>query len=211
MFITFEGIEGSGKTTLMRGVARALRAEGKDVVETREPGGTAVGDRIREIFLDPKMTIAPLAEALLLTASRHRLVEEVITPALQAGSIVLCDRFTDSTLAYQGFGRGIEQSLLKQFNEAAAPALEPDLTFYVDVSLELSRMRVTKRSEEGRNSLDRLDREGDQFHERVREGYLELARANPQRIAVLDGSLPEEALVKKALDSLRAHEQLIAD
>ncbi|MBV8689214.1 MAG: dTMP kinase [Candidatus Eremiobacteraeota bacterium] len=211
MFITFEGIEGSGKTTLMRGVARALRAKGKDVIETREPGGTAVGDRIREIFLDPKMTIAPLAEALLLTASRHRLVEEVITPALQAGSIVLCDRFTDSTLAYQGFGRGIEQSLLKQFNEAAAPALEPDLTFYVDVSLELSRMRVTKRSEEGRNSLDRLDREGDQFHERVREGYLELARANPQRIAVLDGSLPEEALVKKALDSLRAHEQLIAD
>ena len=203
MFVTFEGIEGSGKTTLLRGVARSLRANGRDVIETREPGGTPLGDRVRAIFLDRTLIIAPLAEALLLNASRQHLMSDVIEPALRAGSIVLCDRFVDSTLAYQGFGRGLDLDMLRQLSEAAAGGRQADMTFFVDIPVALSRERVALRERDDGHPQDRLDREDDAFHERVRAGYLALAKANPQRIQVLDGSLPQPALLTKALDALR--------
>jgi dTMP kinase len=203
MFITFEGIEGSGKTTLMRGVAQALRAGGRDVVETREPGGTPTGDRIRAIFLESGLQIAPLAEALLLNASRVHLMAEVIEPALRAGSVVLCDRFTDSTLAYQGYARGLDLSMLRQLGDAATDGRTSDLTFFVDIPVALSRDRVAQRQRDSGGSPDRLDRENDAFHERVRAGYLALAAANPRRIVVLHGYLPADRLVSKALEEMR--------
>jgi dTMP kinase len=203
MFVTFEGIEGSGKTTLLRGVAQSLRANGHEVVETREPGGTPLGDRVRAIFLDRALTIAPLAEALLLNASRQHLMDEVIEPALRAGSTVLCDRFVDSTFVYQGYGRGLDLDMLRQLSEAAAGGRQADMTFFVDISVALSRERVALRERDDGHPQDRLDREDDAFHERVRAGYLALAKANPQRIQVLDGSLPRSALLAKALEALR--------
>ena len=204
MFITFEGIEGSGKTTLLRGVAQSLRANGRDVVETREPGGTPIGDRIRAIFLDRTLRIAPLAEALLLNASRQHLIAEVIEPALRAGRTVLCDRFVDSTLAYQGYGRGLDLTMLSRLSEAATSGRVADVTFFVDIPVAVSRERVARRELDDGHPQDRLDQEDDAFHERVRAGYLELAKADPQRIRVLDGTLAERELLAKALDSLRA-------
>ena len=203
MFVTFEGIEGSGKTTLLRGVAQSLHATGRDMVETREPGGTLLGDRIRAIFLDRALTIAPFAEALLLNASRQHLMDEVIEPALRAGHTVLCDRFVDSTLAYQGYGRGLDLDMLRQLCEAATGGRRADVTFFVDIPIALSRERVARRERDDGHPQDRLDREDDAFHERVRAGYLALAKANPQRIHVLEGSLPQSALLAKALDALR--------
>lgn len=203
MFITFEGIEGSGKTTLLQGVAQALRGSGRDVVQTREPGGTPTGDRIRAIFLESDLRIAPLAEALLLNASRVHLMSEVIEPALRAGRGVLCDRFTDSTLAYQGYGRGLDLAMLRQLCHMATGGRTADLTFFVDIPVALSRERVASRQRAGGASLDRLDREDDAFHERVRAGYLALAAANLSRIRVLDGSLPTDQLVDQALEEMR--------
>ena len=202
MFVTFEGIEASGKTTLLRGVAQSLRANGRDVVETREPGGTALGDRVRAIFLDRTLTIAPLAEALLLNASRQHLVDEVIEPALCAGRTVLCDRFVDSTLAYQGYGRGLDLDMLRQLSEAATGGRQADVTLFVDIPVALSRERVALRERYDGHPQDRLDLEDDAFHERVRAGYLELAKVNPQRIQALDGTLPERVLLAKALETL---------
>ncbi len=210
MLITFEGIEGSGKTTLMRGVARSLRAEGRDVIETHEPGGTPVGDRIRGIFLDRSLTIAPLAEALLLNASRQHLIAEVIQPALRTERIVLCDRFIDSTIAYQGFGRGLDLSMLRTLSEAAATGLVPDISYFVDIPVATSRQRVARRERDDGRAQDRLDREDDAFHERVRNGYLELAKADPHRIRLLDGTMAEEQLLREALGALRGYEELAA-
>jgi len=204
MFISFEGIEGSGKTTLMRGVGDALRANGRDVLETREPGGTALGERIRAIFLDPQLQVAPLAEALLLCASRQHLITEVIEPSLRAGQTVLCDRFVDSTLAYQGYGRGLDLSMLRQLSDASTGARTPELTFFVDIPVELSRARVAARERDDGRPKDRLDREADAFHERVRGGYIKLAEASPQRIRILDGTRPADRLLKDALDEMRA-------
>ncbi|MBV9402372.1 MAG: dTMP kinase [Candidatus Eremiobacteraeota bacterium] len=208
MFITFEGIEGSGKTTLMHAVVGALRKQRRAVVKTHEPGGTPVGDRIRAIFLDRALTISPLAEALLLNASRAHLVAEVIEPALQRGQIVLCDRFIDSTLAYQGYGRGLDLSMLHNLSDTAARGRLPDVTFFVDISVALSRERVASRERADGQAQDRLDREDDAFHERVRGGYLELARSNQERIHVLDGTMPQAQLAASAVEALQAYEKI---
>lgn len=204
MFITFEGIEGCGKTTLMTGVADALRAMDIPLVMTREPGGTEVGDRIRAVFLETKSRIEPFAEALLINASRTHLVAQVIEPALEEGMTVLCDRFTDSTLAYQGYGRGLQLEMLQPLADAATLGLHPDLTLLIDVPVAVSRARVSQRVKATSADADRMDGQDDEFFERVRAGYLELAKSDPDRIHVLDGTVAASELLLVALQELMA-------
>ena len=173
MFVVVEGIEGSGKSTLLSGLADAARAQGRDVVTTREPGGTALGNRLRALFVDPETEIDAMAEAFLVSASRAQHVAEIIEPALRAGRLVLCDRFAAATLAYQGYGRGIDLALLRDLTRADGVA------------------------------ADRLEREGRAFHERVRDGYLALARSDP-RFVTLDGSLPAARVLRAATTALAA-------
>jgi dTMP kinase len=188
-FITFEGLDGCGKTTQFRMLAQWLREHGKDVVETVEPGGTAIGQQIRRILLDPASTgIQPRAELLLYFASRAQNVDQVIRPALDAGRIVLCDRFTDSTMVYQGWGRGLDVDVVRDLDRIACRGLKPDVTFLIDIDLETSLMRARRRNERVGPSESRIDEEGAAFHERVRQGYLALAKAEPDRVVVIDGA-----------------------
>lgn len=204
MFITFEGIEGCGKSTLLKGVADALRAMEIPLVTTREPGGTDIGNRVRDIFLHAPGRIEPFAEALLINASRTHLVSQVIEPALEEGMTVLCDRFTDSTLAYQGYGRGLQLDMLKPLCDAATLGLHPDLTLLIDIPVELSRERVLSRTASDTKHEDRMDRQSEEFYKRVRAGYLELAKVEPDRIRVLDGTVSESELLLEALQTLTA-------
>lgn len=199
MFISFEGIEGSGKSTLMAAVERALRAEGHEVVTAREPGGTPAGDAVRKIFLEPNLAVNPVAEMLLINASRSQLVADVIRPALGRGAVVLCDRYVDSSLAYQGYGRELPLELVRTVCDAATGGLMPDLTLLVDISPQTSRERVSARGA----GHDRMEQEAEAFHTRVREGYLELARHEP-RIVVLEGERAPEAVTDAAMAALSA-------
>jgi len=193
MFVTIEGIEGSGKSTLLRGLTERLRSAGREIFVTREPGGTPVGDSIRRIVLEPGLHVASLTEALLMNAARAQHVIEAIAPALAAGRAVLCDRFADSTLAYQGYGRGLDMTMLRNIIDAATGGLTPDRTFLLDVPVHVSRERLRERNAR----LDRLENEHDAFHERVRQGFLELAR-DSRRFVVLDGRLPSDVLADRA-------------
>jgi dTMP kinase len=187
-FITFEGIDGCGKTTQFRMLAHWLRDRGKDVVETVEPGGTAIGRQIRTILLDPASAdIQPRTELLLYFASRAQNVDEVIRPALDSGHIVLCDRFTDSTLVYQGCGRGLDTEVVRDLDRIACRGLKPDLTFLIDIDVDTSLTRAKRRNERVGQSESRMDDESAAFHERVRQGYLALAKAEPDRIVIIDG------------------------
>jgi dTMP kinase len=197
MFISFEGIEGSGKSTLLTAVENALRAEGLDVLVTREPGGTPTGDAIRRIFLEPELRVHPMSEMLLINASRAQLVADVIRPALARGTVVLCDRYVDSTLAYQGYGRGLPLDLVRTVCSAATAGLMPDLTLLVDVSFETSRARLTARGD----VHDRMEREDAEFHRRVRDGYLEIARHDP-RVVLIDGERKPEEVTDAAMAAL---------
>jgi dTMP kinase len=199
MFVVIEGIEGSGKSTLLLGLEERLRSDGLDPLVTREPGGTATGEAIREIFLNRSVAIAPLTEAFLVNAARAQHVTDVIRPALGAGRIVLCDRFTDSTLAYQGFGRGVDLGLLRVLCEGAAEGIKPDLVLVLDLPVRVARMRLRGRS----TSMDRIEREREGFHERVRQGLIELAR-EPHH-TLLDGTLSAGELLEKA--AREVHEQ----
>src|SRR3954467_2416267 len=167
MFITFEGIDGSGKTTQLRRVAERFR----DPVITKEPGGTPTADRIRSILLDAGSKLDPLAEGFLFAASRHQHVVEVIKPALDAGHVVLCDRFTDSTLAYQGFGRLIDLDKLRALNAWATDSLTPDLTLLFDLPEHVGLDRARSRNAEAMRDEGRFEAEELRFHQRVREGY----------------------------------------
>jgi dTMP kinase len=188
-FITFEGVDGSGKTTQFRMLAQWLRERGKDVAETVEPGGTAIGRQIRRILLDPASAdIQPRAELLLYFASRAQNVDQVIRPALEAGQTVLCDRFTDSTLVYQGCGRGLDTGVVRDLDRIACRGLKPDVTFLIDIDPETGLMRAKRRNERTGPSESRIDEESAAFHERVRQGYLALAKAEPDRIVVIDGT-----------------------
>lgn len=198
MFVTFEGIEAAGKSTLIASLAARLRSAGAGVLVTREPGGTPLGDSLRALFVDPAYSVDPLAEVMMINASRAQLVGEVILPALRGGTTVLCDRFFDATIAYQGFGRGLEIEPLLEVCLIATQRVVPDLTFLVDVPVEVSAARVR-----ARGSADRLEREGSAFHERVRDGYHVLARRF-NRIHVLDGTLPPEELVALAHDVMQS-------
>ena len=182
LFVTFEGTEGSGKSTQIRALAEFLREQGYSVVLTREPGGTPIGDQVRRILLDhANDEMHPRTEVLLFLASRAQHVEELIRPALKAGKVVLCDRYADSTLAYQGYARGEDVAELRRLIDYATGGLWPDLTFWLDLPVEEGLARL--------DSKNRLDSEALTFHKRVREGYKRLAAAEPQRWVRIDGSL----------------------
>ncbi|MBM4119600.1 MAG: dTMP kinase [Nitrospira sp.] len=189
LLITFEGVEGSGKTTQLRRLATILRQEGYKVVETREPGGTSVAERIREVLLtqpsklpvSEPITVA--CELMLVLAARSQHIAHVVDPALRVGSIVLCDRFSDSTLAYQGYGRGLDLAMLKDMNRLATGGLTPDLTLLLEVPVTAGLIRRQKFELE----QNRLDREASEFHGKVRRGFLALAAAEPKRIRKVDG------------------------
>ncbi|MBV8531439.1 MAG: dTMP kinase [Candidatus Eremiobacteraeota bacterium] len=204
MFVVVEGIEGSGKSTLLSALAERLRAGGRDVLTTREPGGTPVGDAIREIFLRRGLSICAMTESLLLNAARAQHVAEVIRPALEAGRMVLCDRFTDSTLAYQGYGRGADLETLGAVCKIATGGLEPDLVLQLDIPVGVARERLRGR----RAATDRIEAEDDAFHERVREGFRRLAGSPRHRI--LDAALPSARILEQALDEVKARLSLQA-
>src|SRR5580698_1786536 len=187
-FITFEGMDGCGKTTQLRMLASSLRDRGKSVVETVEPGGTEIGKQIRRILLDPaNSAIHPRTELLLYFASRAQNVEQVIRPALADGHVVLCDRFTDSTLVYQGCGRGLDAAIVRDLDRIACQCLHPATTILIDIDLETSLSRAKRRNERYGQSESRIDDESAAFHESVRKGYLALAAAEPERFIVIDG------------------------
>lgn len=190
LFVTFEGGEGSGKSTQLTRLAGRLRAGGLDPLVAREPGGTPLAEGIRELLLDPARAPGALTEALLMVAARSDLVSTTLRPALAAGRIVLCDRYGDSTLAYQGGGRGLDAEQLASWNRAATSGLMPDLTLLFDVTPGLGLARRANAA----GTPNRLDLESAAFHERVRERYLELARAEPRRFVVLDASRDPETL-----------------
>lgn len=187
-FITFEGPEASGKSTHIRRLADHLKAAGKDVLVTREPGGTPTGEAIRGILQHDHTgePIMPAAETLLFEACRAQLVGRVIVPALEKGTWVLCDRFADSTTAYQGYGRGFDVAAILALNQFAVQGCEPDLTILLDVEAGAGLKRATRRNREQNTGEDRFEREALAFHERVRAGYLKLAQRWPGRIRVVD-------------------------
>jgi dTMP kinase len=195
MFITFEGIDGSGKSTQARLLADALAGDGRDVVLTREPGGTELGEQIRELILGGG-EVASWAEAALFTAARAQLVEEVITPALARGADVVCDRFIDSSFAYQGIARGLGLERVLELNLHAVGGLLPDRTYLLQIDPEESARRL-------REPGDRIEREAGDFSARVAEAYRELAAAFPERITTIDGTRPPEEIGREILDGLR--------
>ena len=188
-FITFEGGEGCGKSTQVKRLKEALEREGLEVVLTREPGGTWLSEEIRHLIKDQD-TDAPCdrSELLLFLAARAQLVKNVIRPALESGKWVVSDRFSDSTLAYQGYGRGLPLDILRDCNDFACEGLKPDLTLLLDVSPETARARLQGREAETNTSADRIERAGDEFHARLRKGFAELAKAEPWRILTIDAS-----------------------
>ncbi len=200
-FITFEGIDGSGKSTQLRMLASVLRLRGMDVVQTREPGGTPLGARLREALLDAQEQVDPLAELLLYAADRAQHVRALLRPALAAGRVVLSDRYADATVAYQGAGRGFDPSLVTEVVALATGGLKPDLTLLFDLSVakssERSRQR-TKASDGAPN--DRLELEAEHFHSRVRDAYLQIAAAEPERVRVVDASLSVEEIHAHVLE-----------
>lgn len=201
MFISFEGPEGGGKSTQAELLATALRREGYSVVVTHEPGGTTVGEAIRQLLLAPDALTAmsARAEVLLFTAARAQLVDEVIRPALDDGSLVLCDRFSDSTIAYQVGGRGLPEDVVTEIVQFATGGLKPDLTFLLDldVATGLARKRGVP--------SDRMEMEDASFHRRVRSTYQKLARREPERIVVLDASRPVQLLATMIQQRVELH------
>jgi len=192
MFVSFEGLDGSGKTTQQRLLAARLAAEGRDLVTTREPGGTELGEAVRELVLHGG-NVAPWAEAALYAASRAQHVEEVIRPALERGAIVLCDRYVDSSVAYQGVARGLGLERVLELNLAAVGGLLPDVTFLLLLDPALAASRMT-------SMRDRLEREDDAFHRLADAAYRELAERFPERIVAVDGALPEAELAAVIAD-----------
>lgn len=182
VFITFEGPEGAGKSTQARRLVASLQAAGHAVLSTREPGGTPLGDRVRQIvLLEPDLEIAPVAEFLLYSAARTQIVHDVIRPALDDGKVVIVDRYSDSTLAYQGYGRGLNLDFLREVTWEATGGLRPHITVLLDLEPELGLRRAAQTG-----TLDRLERADLGFHRRVRAGFLELARLEPERFLLLD-------------------------
>ena len=197
LLITFEGPEGSGKTTLIQALAEHLSDHGCEALLLREPGGTAIGERIRTVLLDhASKDMCAETELLLMEASRAQLVREKLRPALEAGLIVLCDRYADASTAYQGFGRGLGDKLVERFNTFATGGLEPDLTFLCLLPPAEGRLRLKQRK------TDRLDREDPDFHDRVFEGYQALAATGQPRLVVLDASQSPAAVCADALEHL---------
>jgi len=202
MFLTFEGIEGSGKSTIMERMAEQLHKQGLPVRMTREPGGTAFGRELRRLLLDTRSAdFSVQAELLLFLADRAQHLQEVIMPTLAEGALLLCDRYADSTLAYQGYGRGMPLDKITRLIEFATGGLWPDMTLLFDVPAELGLARAKERNREEGSAVSegRFEAERLEFHQRVRAGYLELAAQHPKRYAVVDASLPTDAVLRQAL------------
>jgi dTMP kinase len=198
VFLTFEGMDGSGKTTQMRRLAARLRARGRTVVETVEPGGTAIGKQIRRILLDAaNQELSPTAELLLYFASRAQNVDEIILPALGRGEIVLADRFTDSSLVYQGCGRGLGAEAVVALDRVACRGLKPDLTLLVDIDVETSLARARARNSAEPNPETRMDDQAVEFHRKVYEAYQALAAREPERIRRIDGGASVEEIERE--------------
>lgn len=184
VFITFEGIDGCGKSTQLRLLASELRVRGVEVVTTREPGGTPLGQKLRAALLDVQEQVDPLAELLVFAADRAQHVHKHLQPALSADRVVLSDRYADATVAYQGAGRGFDAKLIKQIVDLATDGLKPDLTLLFDLSVAESTIRTRRRI--ASKHTDRLDSENPDFHTRVRDAYLEIAKADSKRVRVID-------------------------
>lgn len=195
-FITLEGVDGAGKSTHIEFIADALRTKAPHVIVTREPGGTDLAERLRQAILGEPMT--PILETLLVFAARADHVERVIRPALKTGQCVICDRFSDATIAYQGAGKGVSRELIARLADAAHPGLRPDLTLVFDCTYDVASQRLAKAG----RTLDRFEREDRAFYERVRAAYLELARAEPQRIRLIDASRSAGEVREQIKDAL---------
>ena len=204
MFVTVEGVEGAGKSTLLNLLSRELERRGMAFVRTREPGGCALGARIRPLLLDVSSRVDERAELFLFLADRAQHVAETIRPALARGEWVLCDRYADSTIAYQGYGRGLEVEMLQRLNAYATGGLWPDKTLLLDLPVETGLERALARN--GREGLSRsegrFEAEERAFHQRIREGFLARARRWPERFCVLDASLAPQEIFSRALEAL---------
>jgi dTMP kinase len=201
LFITLEGPEGAGKSTQIKRLGEWLEASGHAVLCTRNPGGTAIGQQIRQVLLDPaNKAMVPMAELMLYAADRAQHVQQVVMPALAEGTIVVCDRFGDSTLAYQGYGRGLDLTLLRALNEMATGGLRPDLTLLLDLPSEVGLERVAKA-----RAIDRLEDEAIAFHHRLRDGYLALAAAEPDRFAITDATASPDAVHAALVAAVTPH------
>jgi dTMP kinase len=195
LFITFEGIEGCGKTTQIGHLTSFFKKARRPFLLTREPGGTGVGKKIRQILLSSDNAgLEPMAELFLYVADRIQHYRQVILPALRQGKIVLCDRFADATTVYQGFGRGLDLVWIEEIHSRALENAKPDLTFLLDLPVQVGLKRAWKRLKKDQTGEDRFEKEALDFHRRIREGYLILARKEPSRIIVLDGMKDEQAL-----------------
>ena len=199
LFVTFEGPEGAGKSTQIRRLAARLEVEGVAHLLTREPGGTDVGDRLRELVLDSRSRLEAMTEFLIYSASRAQLVHEVVRPALERGQVVVCDRYVDSSYAYQGHGRGLDMAQLRAVSEAATGGLTPQLTVLLDLDPALGLSRAARV-----NTPDRIEAAGLEFHGRVRQGFLTLAAAEPGRFLLLDAAQPEEVLAERIWQAMQA-------
>lgn len=199
LFITFEGVEGSGKTTQIQRLKRYLTQKGIPCKLTREPGGSPIGEKVRKILLDPShREMVPLSEILLYEAARAQHVKEVIEPFLRKGFVVLCDRFCDATIAYQGYGRGVDLKLAERLNRLSSPRIRPDATFLLDCPSSLGLKRALHRNQTLKKEKEaRFEREKIQFHRRVRRGYLAIAKKEPHRVKVIDTRKGEEKVFEK--------------
>lgn len=201
LFITFEGVEGSGKTTQIQRLKRYLKRRGVPCKVTREPGGPPISEKIRKILLDPNhRKLIPLSELLLYEAARAQHIYEVIKPFLKKGGVILCDRFNDATLAYQGYGRKIDRELIRKLNRLSSQGIKPDLTFLLDCPSDIGLKRALQRNRTLKNEREgRFEKEKIQFHHRVRKGYLAIAKKEPHRVKVIDTRVGE----KKVFDKIR--------
>lgn len=196
LFITFEGPDGCGKTTQMKLLAEYLEKKGEEVVLTREPGGKGLGEKVREILLNYDGEVSDRCESFLFLADRAQNIDIIVNPAVKEGKIVLCDRHIDSTVAYQGYGRGLDIERINMLNNLATNGKKPDLTFVFDVDVETSMKRVGKEK-------DRMESAGIDFHNRVRQGYLELAKQEPNRIKVIDATKSIEEIHDEVINILK--------
>lgn len=201
-FITFEGIDGSGKSTQLRLLGNFLRANGCDPLLTREPGGTALGVRLRGALLDAAEEVDPLTELLVFAADRAQHVRRVLRPALAGGTVVISDRYADATVAYQGAGRGFSPELISQIVQLATEGLKPDLTLLFDLTIEESTSRTARRltGRSTKTTRDRIDIENADFHARVRDAYMQIALAEPERVKLIDTSGPVERTQERVRD-----------
>lgn len=208
MFITLEGVEGSGKTTQMKRISQWMTAAGKDFLMTRQPGGTPIGGQIRRILLDPDNDeLASSTELLLYMADRAQHLEKEILPALAAGKVVICDRYFDATLVYQGYARGLDKTMIHQLHQLTCNGLMPDLTLLLDVTPDVGLVRAWRRIHKDHNQVleSRFEKEKLTFHQRVREGYLDLVRKEPNRFVRINAAGDEKSVGEKIDKVLNAH------